>query len=173
MYFVISNQIYSIPLFTGITVASGIFCGLIFGLGFKNLVKNSYAVFLTFFYFLTVLILVMLPVGSLMDGETVVITPENNVNFQLDLLRPFKHVVYMRDFLLNLFMLVPFGFGVGLILPRKFWICVLICGISAFLLEALQLFSKSRVTDINDFIYNFLGALGGLILSRLALIADR
>lgn len=173
MYFVIANQIYAIPLFTGVTVACGIFCGLIFGLGLKNLVKNSYAVFLTFFYFLTVIILVMLPIGTLTDGEIVVITPENNVNFQLDLLRPFRHSVYMRDFLLNLFMLVPFGFGLGLTLPRKFWVCVLVCGTSAFLLEALQLFSKSRVTDINDFIYNFLGALGGLIVSKLALIADR
>ena len=173
MYFVIFNQIYSIPLFTGVAVACGIFFGLIFGLVLKNRVKNSYAVFLSFFYFLTVLILVMLPVGTLANGETVVITPENNVNFQLDLFRPFKHAVYMRDFLLNLFMLVPFGFGLGLALPRRFWICVLVCGISAFLLEALQLFSKSRVTDINDFIYNFLGAFGGLIVSKLALMTDR
>jgi len=173
MYFIISTQTFAIPLFAGAAVSASVLIGLVFGLILKNCVKNSYAVFLALFYFLVVLILVMLPVGKIVEGEPAIITPENNVSFKLDLFRPFKHPIYMQDFLLNLFMLAPFGFAMGFVLPKKFWVCVGICVLAAFLLETMQLFSKSRVTDINDFLYNFGGAITGLAVSRLALYLER
>ncbi len=157
------------PVFVGAAVALAALATLIFGKILWKKTSRSYEVVGLAAYFLTVAFLIMLPVGKIVDGRPLVSGVENSVNLNFDLLRFLRHDVFMNDFLLNIAMLVPFGFLSGLVF-RRFWVAALLSLAVALLLETLQLFSVSRVTDINDAVYNFLGALMGAAAGKFVQI---
>lgn len=161
MYFVLFGRAFSIPIFTGAVLCAGALITLVFGKILQAKVRNSYEKTALAVYFAALSLLVALPVGKIIDGRAVVTPVENSVNLAFDLLRFLRHEVFLGDFLLNLIMLVPFGFLAGLLLKR-FWLAASICLLVSLFLESLQLISVSRVSDINDVVYNFVGAVAGL-----------
>ncbi len=78
------------------------------------------------------------------------------------------------DFPNNIFLFMPFGFGLAALLdrcqgsPRRLWPIVGVCGfLLTWLVESLQLFLTGRVSSVSDLLSNTLGALAGLGAYRL------
>lgn len=81
-----------------------------------------------------------------------------------------KDILYMLFNLLgNLILFVPIGFFSYLKFNYKLLKSILFCTSTTVLVEILQLFIPSRLTDIDDCIINLIGVLIGIFLAKIYL----
>lgn len=80
----------------------------------------------------------------------------------------FPHLISENNglqIILNVFLFLPLGFLLPLVFSRirKWYTIILISGLTSLLMEILQYFS-GRSMDINDIIFNIIGAIIGYLL---------
>ena len=86
---------------------------------------------------------------------------------QLNLL-PFSNEINVRQYILNIFLFVPFGFLLPLSWPRTGKLrYALLAGLSFSLLIELSQLCNQRATDVDDLLMNTAGALLGYLLYAL------
>lgn len=83
-------------------------------------------------------------------------------------------VALTMPLLLNVFLFLPWGFLMFLVLDRpgsstmqSYLLTLLLAMAFSSLIEAWQYFLPTRVTDINDIIWNGAGALAGAVLGHI------
>jgi glycopeptide antibiotics resistance protein len=83
-------------------------------------------------------------------------------------------VALVSPMILNLLLFLPWGFLVFILLdrpdrpvPQTYLLTVVLAVGMSFAVEATQYFLPTRVTDINDVIFNALGAVLGAVLAHI------
>lgn len=74
---------------------------------------------------------------------------------------------YIREILLNCFMLFPVGFLYPLVKKAGFVECISIGCSFSVTIEMLQLLMKAGVCEMDDILYNVTGCIGGYLAYRL------
>ncbi len=89
-------------------------------------------------------------------------------------LEPFGDIIHsrgpaVREALLNILMLVPFGFLIPLIRKRKTMIYHVIISsfFLSFIIESLQMLDSNRSSDVTDLITNTIGGLVGFFIFKI------
>ncbi len=71
----------------------------------------------------------------------------------------------MRQILLNVLMMIPFGFLLPVIKKCRLWRCIMYTFLLSLIIELLQpLINDYRSADITDLITNTIGGLVGYLL---------
>lgn len=120
-----------------------------------------------FFYLASVYALTLMPFRPLKN----LLQESLSFGFHLE---PFGDIIHsrgpaVREALLNILMLVPFGFLVPLIRKRKTMIYHVIISsfLLSFIIETLQMFDLNRSSDVTDLITNTIGGLVGFLIFKI------
>ena len=74
------------------------------------------------------------------------------------------------NFITNVFMFVPLGFFLGLMLSRRrYWVGFAVLPLTSALIEGIQWFMPTRGTQLMDFLANSLGGWVGLAVAAALL----
>lgn len=78
------------------------------------------------------------------------------------------------EILLNALLFIPLGAGIALILPRGLWLLAPFTGMAvSFAVEFLQARIPGRVPDLDDVLWNSVGALVGAVAVGIVRLAGR
>ena len=117
---------------------------------------------LMYLYIVLVLYVTIMPIAvSLQNISITAYKPMNMVPFD-DYLRGRGDA--LRQIILNVVMMVPFGFLLPTITGRRFFFCVFMTFLFSLSIELVQPLMGNRTSDVTDLITNTVGGIIGYIL---------
>lgn len=105
-----------------------------------------------------VLLLTLLPLGKMQNGNVELITASGGFNWIL-------LNSSIEDIMVNFALLMPLGIYSAFVKKPFLAVCLLPC--LSVAIEALQTQISSRTADVNDLVFNILGAVFGVLVGML------
>lgn len=98
--------------------------------------------------------------------------PRRTVRYNLELFWTIKRIVAGKtnliwEIFLNVVLFVPMGLMVSVLIPHRAWAAILICTITSMVIEVIQLLTHRGLFELDDILYNSVGAVIGFLLYLL------